>query len=75
MTAAMHATGVICIVLMADTAAWAMWSTVAPARHKILAALRGKPVPPHASVEPHSTASTPLRRVEAAAEPTLSVTA
>jgi ABC-type nickel/cobalt efflux system permease component RcnA len=71
----MHAMGVVCIVLMAGTAAWVIWSTVAPAFPQMLAALRGDPVPPQASVEPHSTASTPLRSVEAAAEPTLSVTA
>lgn len=75
MTAAMHTAGVVCIVLMAGTAAWVIWSTIVPARHRMLAALRGQPVPPRASVEPHSTASTPLRGVEAAAEPTLSVTA
>jgi CTP:molybdopterin cytidylyltransferase MocA len=71
----MHTAGVVCIVLMAGTAVWVIWSTVAPARHKILAALRGESVPPRASVESHSTAFTPLRSVEAAAEPTFSVTA
>ncbi len=71
----MHGMGVVCLVFMAGTAAWTLWSTIAPAWRQMLAAFRGQPVPPRASVEPHSTASTPLLSVEAAAEPTFSVSA
>jgi hypothetical protein len=71
----MHAAGVVCIVLMAGTAAWVIWSTVAPAWLQMRADFLRAFTSPAASSEPHSEASTPLRSVEAAAEPTLSVTA
>jgi len=74
MSAFMHTAGVACFVGAAFAAIWALIDAIAPNRHRILAALRGEPVPPAASVEPHSTAHpTQLRRVEAAAEPTIQV--
>jgi hypothetical protein len=70
----MHAAGVVCIVGAAIAAAWTLIATIVPNRHRILAALRGEPVPPAASVAPTRQRTLPqLRRVEAAAEPTIQV--
>jgi len=70
----MHAAGVVCIVGMAAVAIWMLIDAIAPNRHRILAALRGEPVPPAASVAPTRQRPLPqLRRVEAAAEPTIQV--
>lgn len=74
MLAIMHAAGVACLVGMAVAAIWTLIDAIAPSRHRILAALRGEPVPPAASVAPTRQRNlTQLRRVEAAAEPTIQV--
>lgn len=74
MLAFMHAAGVACLVGMAVAAIWTLINAIAPNRHRILAALRGKPVPPAASVAPTRPRNlTQLRCVEAAAEPTIQV--
>ena len=66
----MHIAGVLSLVTMAAVALWTLWVTIAPNRHRILAALRGQPVPPAASVALPATARPQLRVVEADVEPT-----
>lgn len=76
MTGAMHALGMVSLVAMAALSAWIISDAIFANRHRILAALRGEPVPPAASVATlPSDGITQLRDAEAVAEPALQVRA
>lgn len=70
----LQAAAVAAFVGAGGVSVWTLAVTLGPNIHRILAALRGEPVPPAASVAPtRQRTLTQLRRVEAAAEPTIQV--
>jgi hypothetical protein len=69
-----YALGWACLLAILTISVWTISSTIAPARHRILAALRGEPIPPAASGAPTAPARHLQRRgVEAAAAPAFQV--